>query len=626
MVLLFVWTAVALLSLVITTSADHAAHLRNPILGQLSALKPGQTQLPFNVIRPSILSGPLSGTSKLTTEGDPSVGLRITYAGIESPTSSDLITLACDLYDANPNDFFDAISATGESSGSFTLPPLPDLRCNYLVRYIRSTSDAATPPTTTTTTTQSSIALLLAETKVKHSFGLLPTQTRLSFTTKQNEMMSIWVVGFNDVPSRVEWGLTQDALNFSAPSTSLTYKASDLCNAPANETGLQKFISPGYIHRAIMAPLPFSTTIWYRVGSDDHGWSKVRSFTSRRSVAITAESSSLKFLMYADQALPVPFFGPAWKMTKQVVRDIEAGYDAFLLHPGDLGYAMGSAYIWDVWGTLVEPITSRVPYMVTVGNHEYDHVGSHPEPSGAPPGGWHPNGTSPVPWGNLGDDSRGECGVPVWARFNGTGSANPNQEQQGPLSATSNSVYWYSFNEGPVHVIMLSSEHDWRQTSRQYAWLEADLEAVNRSQTPWVVLGTHRMMYETETACDSDYALSLAFRSEVEPLLNRSKVNLMVVGHQHSYERSCPAFQGECVEDGVSGTVHMVVGSAGAHVQSGTFNRNNTKFSLKHANTYGYIRLDVNVSRMKIEFVRTNAGGGVKDGQVWDSVELLPWV
>jgi len=585
-------------------------HHRNPILGHLSGLKPGETQLPFHVIRQNGLNSDGTSTSKLTTEGDPSTGLRIIYSGIESPTLSDFITLACDLYDGNPNEFFDAISATGESSGSLVLPPLPDFRCNYVVRYIRST-------------TTNSSAVLLLETKVQHSFGLLPTQAHLSFTPKQNEMLVVWVVGFNDVPSRVEWGLTQNTLNFSAASTSLTYKATDLCNAPANETGLQKFISPGYIHRAIMSSLPTSTTIWYRVGSDDHGWSKVRSFTSRRSSATT--NTSLKFLMYADQALPVPFFGPAWKMTKQVVRDIEAGYDAFLLHPGDLGYAEGSAYVWDVWGTLVEPITSRIPYMVTVGNHEYDHDGLHPEPSGAPPGGWHPKGTSPVPWGNLGDDSRGECGVPVWARFNGTGSANPNQDTV-PLSATSNSVYWYSFNEGPVHVIMLSSEHDWRQTSRQYAWLEADLSAVNRSHTPWIVLGTHRMMYETETACDSDYALSLAFRQEVEPLLHRSKVNLMVVGHQHSYERSCAAFQGECVQDGVSGTVHMVVGSAGAHVQSGTFNRNNTKFSIKHANTYGYIRLDVNVSRMKIEFVRTNAGGGVKDGEVWDSVELLPWV
>jgi acid phosphatase type 7 len=134
------------------------------------------------------------------------------------------------------------------------------------------------------------------------------------------------------------------------------------------------------------------------------------------------------------------------------------------------------------------------------------------------------------------------------------------------------------------------------------------------------------MMYETETSCDGDYALSLAFRAEVEPLLYQYKVNLMLVGHQHSYERSCPALNGSCVPDGRSGTTHMVVGSAGATVQSGSFNRNKTKFSLVHANTYGYIRLDANATRLKVEFVRTNSHDGIKAGQVWDSVNLLPWV
>ena len=74
--------------------------------------------------------------------------------------------------------------------------------------------------------------------------------------------------------------------------------------------------------------------------------------------------------------------------SRQVLSQIYSVFSQFsrlqdkfaLLHPGDLGYAMGSAYIWDVWGTLVEPITSRVPYMVTVGNHEYDHVGSIENP------------------------------------------------------------------------------------------------------------------------------------------------------------------------------------------------------------------------------------------------------
>ena len=68
-------------------------------------------------------------------------------------------------------------------------------------------------------------------------------------------------------------------------------------------------------------------------------------------------------------------------------------------------------------------------------------------------------------------------GVPLSARFNGTGSSHKSV-------SGSNGVFWYSFNEGPVHIIMMSSEHDWRKTSRQYQWLLADLASVNRLQTP----------------------------------------------------------------------------------------------------------------------------------------------
>ena len=45
----------------------------------------------------------------------------------------------------------------------------------------------------------------------------------------------------------------------------------------------------------------------------------------------------------------------------------------FVLHFGDFGYAMGKHWIWDKWGTMISPGASLVPYMVSPGNHEYDH-------------------------------------------------------------------------------------------------------------------------------------------------------------------------------------------------------------------------------------------------------------
>jgi len=214
--------------------------------------------------------------------------------------------------------------------------------------------------------------------------------------------------------------------------------------------------------------------------------------------------------------------------------------------------------------------------------------------------------------------------VPTAARFNGTGSA-----REGVSGA--NGVFWYSFEEGPVHVSVLSSEHNWTRGSRQYEWLAADLASINRTATPWAILATHRMMYTTQTHEEGDYQVSLVFRDEIEPLLTRHKVNLMLVGHQHSYERSCTARAGACVPPGEQGTVHMVVGSAGASLERGEFNSSLGHFSVKHVNAWGYARLDANASRLKVEFVRTNAhkddaGREVPAGRVWDSVELLPWV
>ena len=83
-------------------------------------------------------------------------------------------------------------------------------------------------------------------------------------------------------------------------------------------------------------------------------------------------------------------------------------------HFGDLSYARGSAYLWDAWLDMIQPFASRIPFMVGVGNHEYDHTGGGmgKDPSGAnTDDGFRPS------WGNFKTDSGGECGVPIAKRF-----------------------------------------------------------------------------------------------------------------------------------------------------------------------------------------------------------------
>eukprot|EP01117_Protostelium_nocturnum_P012501 TRINITY_DN4609_c0_g1_i5.p1 TRINITY_DN4609_c0_g1~~TRINITY_DN4609_c0_g1_i5.p1 ORF type:complete len:143 (+),score=45.76 TRINITY_DN4609_c0_g1_i5:37-429(+) len=45
---------------------------------------------------------------------------------------------------------------------------------------------------------------------------------------------------------------------------------------------------------------------------------------------------------------------------------------------------------------------------------------------------------------------------------------------------------WYSFNYGPVHVVVISTEHNFNDDSEQIKWLKKDLAAVDRKVHPWV--------------------------------------------------------------------------------------------------------------------------------------------
>ena len=72
------------------------------------------------------------------------------------------------------------------------------------------------------------------------------------------------------------------------------------------------------------------------------------------------------------------------------------------------------AYIWEQWSWLIEPYATLIPYMVGVGNHEYDHtdggIGRDPSHIGTD-GGWKPS------WFNGHTDSGGECAVPMHKRY-----------------------------------------------------------------------------------------------------------------------------------------------------------------------------------------------------------------
>ena len=111
---------------------------------------------------------------------------------------------------------------------------------------------------------------------------------------------------------------------------------------------------------------------------------------------------------------------------------------------------------------MLVPMSASVLYLTTVGNHESD---------------WY---DTPSIYSNS--DSGGECGVMTTKLI------------PMPEPATTNKPWW-SYDVGLIHMVGMSTEHNYSIGSEQYIWLENDLKNVDRSVTPWIVFGGHRAMY-----------------------------------------------------------------------------------------------------------------------------------
>lgn len=401
--------------------------------------------------------------------------------------------------------------------------------------------------------------------------------THLALTNDHREMRVQWTTGKECVPT-VHYGTSADHLPLRATGVSGTYKASDMCGPPANMS--VNFVDPGQLHDVLLTNLASNTRYYYQLSGTGIS-SDVMTF---QTPPPPGSKLPLTFITYGDMDIT----NYSEETAVRVLAEIEQG-SSFVLHIGDLSYAVGLAYRWDEWMTLIEPLSSRVPYMVSVGNHEQCSAGrSKKDPSGD---SFHPT------WGNYGHDSGGECGLPTSKRFH--------------MPDNGNGVWWYSFKYGLTHIIQLSTEHSVSLGSKQYAWLEKELRSVNRDTTPWLIVTGHRPLYNSEMYL-ADFNVTLHLRSDIEDLLYTHRVDLFVGAHYHAYERMCRVYRGVCVDDGI---LHVTVGTAGMYLDGAKLW--DFDWSKHFEFTIGYGRITVaSGNELVWEFVRS------KDGVVSDRVAL----
>jgi hypothetical protein len=179
---------------------------------------------------------------------------------------------------------------------------------------------------------------------------------------------------------------------------------------------------------------------------------------------------------------------------------------------GDLSYADCVQARWDSWGRLASTLAGVVPTLSVVGNHEVE----------------------------------AECGAPFTAyeaRFRMPGDDVATSSV--PAVPAAPPPLWWSYESAGVLFLGLSSYSPVAPGSPQHAWLSAQLGAVRRSRTPWVVAALHAPWYNSNLKHQEEKEPA-AMRGAFEGLLRDAGVDLVLAGHVHAYERSSGGvFDGE---------------------------------------------------------------------------------
>ena len=347
-----------------------------------------------------------------------------------------------------------------------------------------------------------------------------------------------------------EAGTAQVRLTLPGGATTTTTAVSTL--VPATATGLA---TDYYQHVARLQSLSPATTYQYDIllnaGDLNPGIDTIRT-------APATGSGSVSFVAFGDS-------GTGSTQQQQIANMLAGENFDFAMHGGDLAYGDstgvgGATYqTMDNWffGMYAGWLRSR-PMFPSIGNHD-----------------------SRVSNG----DGRPYLDLFVLPEH-GSNPTYPDHAER-----------YYSFDYGPVHVVVLDTELAFQDPARraaQLSWLEADLTATTQ---PWKVALFHRSPY----SAGGEHGSDLTVRDAFGPVFDRFGVQLVISAHEHDYERTVPMRAGVPAS---GGTTYIVSGGGGAPLYpaaTGTW----TAFS---ASVHHYLRGTATTCTLRVTAVSISGG------------------
>jgi len=237
-----------------------------------------------------------------------------------------------------------------------------------------------------------------------------------------------------------------------------------------------------------------------------------------------------------------------------------------VIHVGDIAYYAGSfAQFEDSYFAQYASLMSRVPFFPTPGNHEYltDNAAAYLAVHAPPASGVDPQDVG----------------------------------------------HYYSFDWGDAHFVSIDSNRlSDPAADRMLAWLDADLAATRKY---WKIAFLHHPAYPTGAHL-GDPLCALAMQN-VNPILERRGVQLVLAGHEHGYARSFPLTGNEKADPSLPSTTYLITGGGGAGlVKMGPLPQCAVVLS-----AFNYLRVDV--EETALTFTATGL-----DGAAIDRVTLTP--
>lgn len=439
-------------------------------------------------------------------------------------------------------------------------------------------------------------------------------------------MLSAISVGWNTYKnigqSCVQYGTSSDHLDSEVCSTSsATY--------PTSRT---------YSNAVALTGLTPATTYYYKIVSTN---SSVEHFFSprlagdRTPFALSAiidlgvyGADGFTISMDATKRDIIPTIDPSLNHTtiNRLAQNID-DYE-FVVHPGDLAYADDwylkpknlfdgvNAYeaILEQFYDQLAPIAARKPYMASPGNHEAA-CQEIPLTSGLCPNG-QKNFT----------DFMNRFGQTMPTAFASTSSDNAAKVNANKAKMLANPPFWYSFEYGMVHVVMFDTETDFANApdapggsaglnsgpfgakNQQLEFLEADLASVDRTVTPWVVVGGHRPWYSTGGSSNICRPCQAAF----EPLLYKYGVDLAIFGHVHNSQRFSPVNNSIADPNGMNdpkAPMYIVAGGAGNIEGLSSVGSKPAFNAFAYADDFSYATVAfLDANNLKVDFIRSSTG------------------